>query len=151
MQVHVSLAKINLSATHILNPLTLLTEEDCGFSWDNCCQKAFQMLKNRAPVLSTSKQTLYLGRGCQQSRHERIIKSFSIILSKAKWNYHATTSPELLAVVTLIEYLYKSLHERKFLLRTNHTTLKQLFNVDIQTGRETLPQCGCRLLCVLAF
>lgn len=64
----------------------------------------------------------------------RVISCFSKTLSKAEKNYYVTRR-ELLATVKAFEHFHKYLFGRKFLLRTNHSTLSWLLNFRKLEGR----------------
>ncbi|GBN14475.1 Retrovirus-related Pol polyprotein from transposon 297, partial [Araneus ventricosus] len=58
---------------------------------------------------------------------ERVIAYFSKSLVKPERNY-CVTRKELLAIVKSIEHFHHYLYGRKFLLRTDHASLKWLLN-----------------------
>lgn len=124
-----------------------LTEEKRSFSWDNECQAAFETLKKRltsAPILGyplpEGKFILDTDVGIGgvlsqlQEGQERVIGYVSKTLSKPERNY-CVTRRELIAVAKAVEHFYKYLYGRRFLLRTDHASLKWLLNFRNPEGQ----------------
>ncbi|GBM83231.1 Retrovirus-related Pol polyprotein from transposon 297 [Araneus ventricosus] len=65
---------------------------------------------------------------------ERVIAYFSKSLGKPERNY-CVTRKELLAIVKSIEYFHHYLYRRKFLLRTDHASLRWLLNFKEPEGQ----------------
>ncbi|GBL99739.1 Retrovirus-related Pol polyprotein from transposon 297 [Araneus ventricosus] len=65
---------------------------------------------------------------------ERVIAYFSKSLGKPERNY-CVTRKELLAIVKSIEHLHHYLYARKFLLRTDHASLRWLLNFKEPEGQ----------------
>jgi len=133
----------------IADPLTRLTKKDTKFAWDEPCQKAFQILKTllvSAPILAypTRDDTFVLDTDASafgigavlsqiQNGQERVISYASKTLTQSQRNY-CTTHRELLAVVTFVRQFKHYLWGRKFLLRTDHSSLKWLCNFKEPEG-----------------
>ena len=134
----------------IAKPLTRLTEEGRAFSWNDECQEAFDALKKEltsAPILGypipegkfildTDASEHGIGGVLSQLQdgQERVIGYFSKTLSKPERNY-CVTRRELLAVVKSVEHFYKYLYGTRFLLRTDHASLKWLLNFRNPEGQ----------------
>lgn len=72
-----------------------------------------------------------------QGESERVIAYFSHVLSKAERNY-CIIRQEFLAVTEAVEFFHRYLFGRKFLLRTDHVSLRWLIsfqNVEGQLAR----------------
>lgn len=136
----------------IASPLHKLTEKGRRFTWTDECQQAFATLKRSlttAPVLQYPdfKQPFILdtdasdvaigcvlGQVCDGKEH--VVAYGSRTLSKAERHY-STTRKELLAVIFATK-LYKCyLLGAKFLLRTDHSSLRWLWR-----SRELYGQCA---------
>ncbi|GBM61235.1 Retrovirus-related Pol polyprotein from transposon 297 [Araneus ventricosus] len=131
----------NFSA--IAKPLHKLTEVRSNFNWTIEREKTFNSLKQAlttSPVLTcprTDKEFILdtdssnKGKGAVLSQkignEERVIAYFSESLGKPERNY-CVTRKELLAIVKSIEHFYHYLYGRKFLLRTDHASLRCLLN-----------------------
>ena len=132
----------------IASPLHKLTQKDVGFKWTRECETAFSMLKDRltsAPVLAFPDFSLPFildtdasGDGIGgvlsqvQDGQERVIGYASRKLSKSEQNY-SVTKRELLAVVHFIKHYKHYLYGKKFMLRTDHGSLRWLYNFkDVQ-------------------
>ncbi|KAG5896017.1 hypothetical protein JTB14_007582 [Gonioctena quinquepunctata] len=131
-------------------PLTRLTEGQTKFQWSEECQDSFRKLKGaliNAPVLSyplpngkfildTDASNVGLGAVLSQIQEgqEKVIGYFSKTLSKPERNY-CVTRRELLAVVKGVEYFYKYVYGRRFLLRTDHAALKWLLQFKNPEGQ----------------
>ena len=161
--------------SRIASPLHRLTEKGRMFSWDETCQTAFEELKvhlTSAPVLAypklktkfmldTDASDVAIGAVLSQKfdEWEHVIAYGSRCLSKAERRY-CVTRKELLAIVYFVKYFRHYLYGRQFLLRTDHGSLRWLFNFkepegqvarwiealstfdfDIQQTRETTWEC----------
>lgn len=131
-------------------PLTRLTEEGRSFSWDEECQEAFDTLKKQLTstpilgyplpegkfILDTDASNVGIGAVLSQLQdgRERVLGYFSKTLSKPERNY-CVTRRELLAVVKSVEHFYKYLYGRRFLIRTDHASLKWLLNFKNPEGQ----------------
>ena len=125
----------------ISKPLTRLTEKNVPFVWTDDCQQSFETLKLAlisSPVMAypSSSATFILdtdasnvGIGAVLSQNiageERVIAYGSRILTKTERQY-CITRRELLAVVHFVKYFKHFLMGRKFLLRTDHASLRWL-------------------------
>jgi len=134
----------------IAKPLYLLTEDKVKFSWNEQCQNAFNELKHvlsSSPLLSFPKEeeefifdtdASNIGVGAvlsqRQEGKERTIAYFSRVLNKAERNY-CVTRRELLAIVDFFKFFRHYLLERKFLIRTDHVSLKWLKDLKDQLAR----------------
>lgn len=127
--------------SRIAKPLHRLTEKGRAFLWDDNCQEAFEGLKQSltsAPILiypvpgesfilDTDASDLAIGAVLSQmvGGVEKVIAYGSKTLSKSERNY-CVTRRELLAVVGFTKYFRHYLLGRKFLLRTDHNSLRWL-------------------------
>jgi len=78
----------------------------------------------------------------KQDGEEQVIDYFSKALSKPETNY-CVTRKELLAVVKTVEHFHKYLYGQRFKLRTDHASLKWLFqfkNPERQRRQDDLVQ-----------
>ena len=131
------------------SPLHDLTKKNVKFVWNEHCENAFKMLKEKlceAPVLSyvNTKDVFVLDTDASlkgvsgvlsqiQNGEEKVISYGSKVLSKTQQNY-CTTMRELLAVVVFIKQFHHYLWGRKFLLRTDHASLRWLVNFKEPEG-----------------
>ena len=133
-------------------PLTNLTKKYQRFSWDTKCETAFQTLKDAltdAPVLAhpdynspfivdTDASNTQLGAVLSNvvDGVERPLVFASRVLSKTECQY-ATTKREALAVVQALKWFKPYIWGLKFIIRTDHASLKWLFrqNADGMTFR----------------
>ncbi|GBM73773.1 Retrovirus-related Pol polyprotein from transposon 297 [Araneus ventricosus] len=123
----------------IARPLHKLTEAKSNFNWTEECEKLFNSLKQAltsSPILTyprTDKDFILdtdasnegIGAVLSQNigNEERVIVYFSKSLGKPERNY-CVTRKELLAIVKSIEHFHHYLYGRKFLLRTDHASLR---------------------------
>ena len=146
--------------SHIAAPLTNLTKKKVAFVWDCSCQKAFESLKETlcsSPVLAYPKPGLQflldtdasdVGIGAVLSQvqdgKERVVAYASKRLTAQQERY-SVTRRELLAVVTFVNQFRHYLLGQKFLLRTDHGSIRWLFEFKDPKGQvarwlETLAQ-----------
>ena len=134
----------------IAKPLHKLTQKGKAFVWSDDCQQAFDKLKNKlitAPVLAhpdftqsfildtdASAQSIGAVLSQIQNGHERVIAFASRSLTKAERRY-CVTRKELLAVVFFTKYFKHYLLGRKFLVRTDHSSLRWLLNFKNPDGQ----------------
>ncbi|GAB1869457.1 RNA-directed DNA polymerase [Camponotus japonicus] len=134
----------------VAKPLYVLTENQVKFVWEKECQHAFEKLKSilsSAPVLSfprgedefildTDASNIGIGAvlSQRQSGKERVIAYFSKVLSKTERNY-CVTRRELLAVVDSLKFFRHYLLGRKFIIRTDHISLKWLMSFKDLEGQ----------------
>ena len=127
----------------IAAPLIRLTRKKVPFTWALPQQVAFEALKRElinAPVLShaipnhpfvldTDASAFALGGVLSQTidGREHVVAYASQTLSKSQVNY-CTTHRELLAVIEMIRHFRHYLWGRKFLIRTDHGSLRWLLN-----------------------
>ena len=127
----------------ISKPLYALTEDKVKFSWGEECQNAFDELKrvlSFSPMLSfpreeekfildTDASNIGIGAVLSQKQDgkERVIAYFSRVLNKAERNY-CVTRRELLAIVEAIKAFRHYLLGQKFLIRTDHVSLRWLLS-----------------------
>ena len=127
----------------IASPLHRLTQKDSKFFWNSDCQTGFERLKNlltTSPILTFPDFSLPFildtdasgdGIGAVlsqvQNGKERVIAYGSKKLKKAERMYDVTKR-ELLAAVTFVKHFRHYLYGRKFLLRTDHASLRWLSN-----------------------
>ena len=136
--------------SRIASSLHRLTEKGRMFSWDETCQTAFEELKvhlTSAPVLAypkletkfildTDASDVAIGAVLSQKFDERehVIAYGSRCLSKAERQY-CVTRKEFLAIVYFVKYFRHYLYGRQFLLRTDHGSLRWLFNFKEPEGQ----------------
>ncbi|GBM36473.1 Retrovirus-related Pol polyprotein from transposon 297 [Araneus ventricosus] len=134
----------------IARPLHKLTEAKSNFTWTEECEKSFNSLKQAltsSPILTyprTDKEFILdtdasnegIGAVLSQNigNEERVIAYFSKTLGKPERNY-CVTHKELLAIVKSIEHFHHYLYGRKFLLRTDHASLRWLLNFKEPEGQ----------------
>ncbi|GBL72306.1 Retrovirus-related Pol polyprotein from transposon 297 [Araneus ventricosus] len=132
-------------------PLHKLTEAKSNFSWVDECEKAFNSLKQAltsSPILTYSRiekdfildtDASNEGIGAVLSKNiqneEHVIAYFSKSLDKTERNY-CVTRKELLAIVKSIEHFHHYLYGQKFLLRTDHASLRWLLNFKEPEGQR---------------
>ena len=131
-------------------PLTRLTRKDIPFDWCTRCQLAFEDLKNAlctAPVLAyprddceyildTDASDVGVGSVLSQIQEgkERVVAFASKKLNRTQQRY-SVTRRELLAMVTFTHHFRHYLLGKKFLLRTDHGSLRWLFNFKDPRGQ----------------
>jgi len=125
----------------LAKPLYTLTENKNKFIWENKCQNAFDELKrvlSSSPVLSFPREegefildASNIGIGAvlsqKQEGKEKVIAYYSRVLNKPKRNY-CVTRRELLAIVSSLKFFCHYLLGQKFLIRTDHVSLKWLMS-----------------------
>ena len=125
----------------VAKPLTRLTEKNIPFVWGDDESAAFETLKSlltSSPVmtypnptstfiLDTDASNVGIGAVLSQivDGEERVVAYGSRILTKAERQY-CITRRELLAVVFFTKYFRHYLTGRRFLLRTDHASLRWL-------------------------
>ncbi|GBM06797.1 Retrovirus-related Pol polyprotein from transposon 297 [Araneus ventricosus] len=134
----------------IARPPHKLTEAKSNFNWTDECEKSFNSLKQAltsSPILTyprTDKDFILdtdasnegIGAVLSQNtgNEERVTAYFSKSLGKPERNY-CVTRKELLAIVKSIEHFHHYLYGRKFLLRTDHASLRRLLNFKEPEGQ----------------
>jgi transposase InsO family protein/predicted aspartyl protease len=134
----------------IASPLHRLAEKGRGFVWTQECETAFSELKRcltNAPVLAyvdpgesfildTDASDRAMGAVLSQVQNgsERVIAYASRCFSKTERRY-CVTRRELLAVVYFVKYFRHYLYGAKFLVRTDHNSLRWLFNFKSPEGQ----------------
>ncbi|GBM62527.1 Retrovirus-related Pol polyprotein from transposon 297 [Araneus ventricosus] len=134
----------------IARPLHKLTEAKSNFNWTEECEKPFNSLKQvltSSPILTyprTDKDFILdtdasnegIGAVLSQNmgNEEHVIAYFSKSLGKPERNY-CVTRKELLAIVKSIEHFHHYLYGQKFLLRTDHASLRWLLNFKEPEGQ----------------
>ncbi|KAG9282328.1 hypothetical protein AMEX_G970, partial [Astyanax mexicanus] len=134
----------------LARPLHKLTKKGVSFKWTQECQTAFQTLKDKlvsAPILTfpdpgqtfildTDASDVAIGAILSQKidGFEKVVAYASRALSRQEKNY-ATTKKELLAVVHFTSYFRHYLLGRRFLLRTDHSSLRWLHNFSQPEGQ----------------
>ncbi|GBN58308.1 Retrovirus-related Pol polyprotein from transposon 297 [Araneus ventricosus] len=137
----------------IARPLHKLTEAKSNFNWADECEKSFNSLKQAltsAPILTyprfdkdfildTDVSNEGIGAVLSQNigNEKRVIVYFSKSWGKPERNY-CVTRKELLAIVKSIEHFHHYLYGRKFLLRTDHASLRWLLNFKEPEGQIAL-------------
>ncbi|GBO42330.1 Retrovirus-related Pol polyprotein from transposon 297, partial [Araneus ventricosus] len=138
----------NFSA--IARPLHKLTEARSNFNWTEECEKSFNSLKqalitfpvltyprtDKEFILDTDASNERIGAVLYQKigNEECVIAYFSKSLGKPERDY-CVTRKELLAIVKSIEHFHHYLYGRKFLLRTDHASLRWLLNFKEPEGQ----------------
>lgn len=134
----------------IAKPLFCLTENLSKFVWTDQCEIAFNELKERlmsSPILSfpnkegqfildTDASDHGIGAVLSQSQEgtEKVIAYFSRVLNKAERNY-CVTRRELLAIVVSLKFFHHYLYGRKFVIRTDHISLRWLMSFKNPEGQ----------------
>ena len=134
----------------IAAPLHKLTHKNVGFEWTEECENSFQILKKKlttSPILTFPDFSLPfildtgasgVGIGAvlsqKQNRCEKVIAYASRKLSKTEQNY-SVTKRELLAVVHAIKHFKHYLYGKRFTLRTDHGSLRWLYNFKYVQGQ----------------
>lgn len=138
------------SFASIASPLTDLMRKGVKFNWTVKCQTAFDELKRvltTSPILSYPQRdggTFILDTDCSgfaagavlsqlQDGQEKVIGYASKALNKEQKNYCATYR-ELFAVRWAVEHFRHYLWGRKFVLRTDHSSLRWLLNFKDPSG-----------------
>ncbi|GBN85985.1 Retrovirus-related Pol polyprotein from transposon 297 [Araneus ventricosus] len=138
---------MNFSAT--ARPLHKLTEARSNFNWTEECEKTFNSLKytlisslilnyprtDKEFILDTHASNEGIGVVLSQKigNEECVIAYFSKNLGKPERN--CVTRKELLAIVKSIKHFHHYLYGRKFLLRTDHSSLSWLLNFREPEGQ----------------
>lgn len=139
-----------LKFSEVASPLSRLTRKDVSFVWNPECQTDFENLENalcKAPILSyplpnipfiLDTDAFNVGIGAVlfqvQNGKEMVIAFGSKKLDKHQQRY-SVTRRELLAVITFIHQYRHYLSGQKFLLRTDHGSLKWLFGFKDPQGQ----------------
>ncbi|KAK3104661.1 hypothetical protein FSP39_007335 [Pinctada imbricata] len=128
---------------YLAGPLHTLTKKGRLFKWTDICQKSFEQLKQaltsppilRNPdfaepfILDTDASESSIGAVLSQNigGTERVCAYASRTLSKSERKY-CVTRKELLAVVHFVRHFRHYLYGRKFLIRTDHSSLRWLMH-----------------------
>ncbi|GBM66117.1 Retrovirus-related Pol polyprotein from transposon 412 [Araneus ventricosus] len=139
---------INFSA--ISRPLHKLTEARSNFNWTEECEKSFNSQKQALITflvltyprtakdffLDSDPSNQGIGAVLSQKigNEDCVIAYFSKSLGKPE-KYYCVTRKELLAIVTSIEHIHHYLYGWKFLLRTDHASLRWLLNFRVTEGQ----------------
>lgn len=136
--------------SNIAKPLYILTEDKIKFNWEIEQQHVFELLKKvltSSPTLSfphgdgkfvldTDASNIGIGAVLSQiqGEEERVIAYFSRVLSKSERNY-CVTRRELLAIVESMKSFRHYLLGRRFIIRTDHFSLKWLMSFKDLEGQ----------------
>ena len=136
--------------SEIASPLNALTKKGVKFCWSESCADAFDRLKHAlisAPNLAfpnfdkqfllyvdASSTSIGFALAQVQDGKEVVIAFNGRGLNQAERNY-TTTEREALAFVEGIKKFQPYLHDRKFVVYTDHSSLCWLMNVRDATGR----------------
>ena len=136
--------------TNIANPLNALTKNNVPFVWTVACAEAFDKLKRAlvsAPILAypnfrepfllfvdASSTGIGFTLAQIQNGKEVVIAYNGRGLNQAEQNY-STTEREALALVEGIKKFQPYLHNHKFTVVTDHSSLRWLMNVKDASGR----------------
>ena len=134
----------------IAKPLTRLTEKNVPFVWSSEEEESWLKLKKlltSAPVMAypDSRATFILDTDASQvgigavlsqlkDGEEKVIAYGSRVLTKPERQY-CITRRELLAVVYFVKYFRHYLYGKKFLLRTDHASLRWIRNFKEPEGQ----------------
>ena len=137
--------------TNIANPLNPLTKKNVPFVWTVACAEAFDKLKRAlvsAPILAypnfrepfllfvdASSTGIGFTLAQIQNGKEVVIAYNGRGLNQAEQNY-STTEREALALVEGIKKFQPYLHNHKFTVVTDHSSLCWLMNVKDTSGRH---------------
>ena len=135
---------------NIARPLHKLTEKSRSFKWSEECDRAFVVLKERltnSPILThpdfsksfildtdASDQSIGAVLSQEIDGKEKVVAYASRCLSKSERKY-CVTRKELLAVIHFIKYFRHYLYGRKFIIRTDHSSLKWLLRFKDPEGQ----------------
>ena len=137
--------------SEIAAPLNALTRKGVAYEWSDQCQEAFETLKmhltespvlaypsrveNEKFILDTDASNFGISGVLSQIQNgtEKVIAYASKTLNKSQRNY-CTTNKELLAVITFVKHFRHYLLGRKFLIRTDHSSLRWLTNFKDAEG-----------------
>ncbi len=138
------------SFADIAGPLYKLTEKQTVFAWTEQCNEAFDELKRRLTTAAVLAYPTALGRftldkdasergigavlSQEQNGQEKVVAYFSRSLNRGERNY-CVTRMELLAVVKATEKFHYYLYGQRFVVRTDHASLKWLFNFRRPEGQ----------------
>ena len=131
--------------------LHVLCGKNSVFRWNADCESAFVQLKSllsSSPILcmptdtdnfilDTDASGISLGAVLSQVQNgtERVVAFASRVLSPAERTY-CVRRCELLAVVHFCKYFRQYLLGRRFLIRTNHSTLRWLWSTPEPIGQQ---------------
>ena len=134
----------------IARPLHQLTEQNRKFAWTDESEAAFVNLKKALTsppvlayprregrfVLDTDASDSGIGAVLSQMQDgkECVIAYFSKVLQRPERNY-CVTRRELLAIIRAIDHFHHYLYGRRFLLRTDHASLRWLLNFRNPEGQ----------------
>ena len=136
--------------SHVAAPLTKLTKKNVKFVWDESCQTAYEQLKEKlcsAPILAfprpglkyildTDASDIGIGGVLSQVQdgRERVIAYASKKLNSSQQRY-SVTRRELLAVITFMNQFRHFLLGQEFLLRTDHSSIRWIFEFKDPRGQ----------------
>ena len=136
--------------SHVAAPLTKLTKKNVKFVWDESCQTAYELLKEKlcsAPILAfprpglkyildTDASDIGIGGVLSQVQdgRERVIAYASKKLNSSQQRY-SVTRRELLAVITFMNQFRHFLLGQEFLLRTDHSSIRWIFEFKDPRGQ----------------
>ena len=134
-----------------MKPLTRLTEKYVKFVWSSDCDQAFEKLKTclvntpilvypdltKPLILDTDASGVGIGAVLSQKQgdKERVVAYYSRVLTKSERNY-CVTRDELLAVIDSIKHFHTYLYGTKFVIRTDHGSLRWLVNFKDLEGQH---------------
>lgn len=134
----------------VARPLHHLTGDKTPFDWTPDCEEAFVRLKTSLTtspllaypsadspfILDTDASLSGIGGVLSQIQGgvEQVVSYFSRVLSKTERNY-CVTRRELLAVVKTVVRFHHYLYGRKFLIRTDHASLRWLLSFRAPEGQ----------------
>ena len=136
--------------SNIASPLNALTRKGVKFVWTEACSDAFDKLKRAlvsAPILAypnfkepfllfvdASSTGIGFTLAQEQNGNEVVIAYNGRGLNHAEQNY-STTEREALALIEGIKKFQPYLHNHKFTVVTDHSSLQWLMNIKDATGR----------------
>jgi len=136
--------------SNVASPLNSLTKKGVPFVWTEACAVAFDKLKRalvNAPILAypnfeeqfllfvdANSTGIGFTLGQMQDGKEVVIAYNGRGLNQAEQNY-STTEREALALVEGIKKFQPYLHNHKFTVVTDHSSLRWLMNIKDATGR----------------
>lgn len=134
----------------IAKPLFVLTKNQNKFIWNEECQSAFPKLKQflmSSQILSFPSETGEFILDTDASNHgigvvlsqkqengEKVIAFYSRVLSKSERNY-CVNRRELLAIIDSFKNFHHYLYGQKFLVRTDHISLRWLLSFKELDGQ----------------
>ena len=125
-----------------------MTEKDVKFVWSSDCDQAFEKLKTclvntpdltKPFILDTDASGVGIGAVLSEKQcdKERVVAYYSRVLTKSDRNY-CVTRCDILAVVDSTKHFHTYLYGTKFVIHTDHGSLRWLVNFKNLEGQICL-------------